>query len=86
MDKVAVMIEWILVFWLEHPANYADHSAHSSERQCRDLEQQWQRRFDLVKSRLRAECRERMIDNHRTPSTATDTTGPGRTSSGAVSK
>lgn len=80
MDKVADMIEWLLVFWLENPANYVDHSSHRSERECRDLEQQWQRRFDLVKSRLRAECRERMIDNNynnRTKGTATATTGSG---------
>ena len=58
-------VAWILVFWLEHPANLAQHSEYQWERDCRDQQQLWQRRFDIVKSRLRAECRPKETEDGR---------------------
>lgn len=52
------MIQWALVFWLQTPENLVEHSRYQSERLCRDQEQLWTRRFNIVGSRLRAECRE----------------------------
>ena len=51
------MIEWILVFWLQYPGNYTVYAKYQTERECRDAEQLWQRRFTIVGSELRAECR-----------------------------
>ena len=51
------MIEWILVFWLEYPENYTEYAKYRTERECRDAEQLWRRRFTMVGSELRAECR-----------------------------
>jgi len=48
---------WILVFWLQVQTNFTVYEQHATERACRDREQVWQRRFDMVKSPLRAECR-----------------------------
>lgn len=50
---------WTLVFWLHTPLNYTEYEQYRSERECRDRAQVWQRRFTIVKSELRAECRER---------------------------
>lgn len=56
------MITWWLVFWLQTPENYTEHSRYSTERECRDAAQLWQRRFNIVSSKLVAECRERKND------------------------
>lgn len=53
---IAIMT-WILVFWLQVQTNFAVYEQHATERACREREQLWQRRFDMVKSQLRAECR-----------------------------
>lgn len=53
------MIEWVLVFWLEYPENYTEHAKYKTERECRDSEQLWQRRLNIVNSKLVAECRRR---------------------------
>ena len=53
------MVTWALVFWLQYPENYVEHSRYTLERDCRDAEQLWTRRFMIVKSRLVAECRKR---------------------------
>ena len=52
------MVTWILVFWLATPENSVTHSEYRTERECRDREQLWQRRFAIVRSQLQAECRE----------------------------
>lgn len=53
------MIQWVLVFWLQLPGNYSEYTVYKTERECRDAEQVWNRRLQLVKSQLIAECRER---------------------------
>ena len=53
------MITWILVFWLQTPENLVEHTEHKTERECRDAQELWQRRFNLVGSQLKAECRSR---------------------------
>ena len=55
------MIEWILVFWLENPANYTEYAKYKTERECRDAELLWTRRLTMVNSKLIAECRERRL-------------------------
>ena len=55
------MMLWVLVFWLQYQENYTQHSEYATERECRDHQQLWQRRFDIVKSQLRAECREKKL-------------------------
>lgn len=52
-------MKWILVFWLTYPENSVEHTKYMTERECRDAEQLWQRRFTIVKSELKAECRHR---------------------------
>jgi len=49
---------WILVFWLQFPENYAQHAVYTSEKECRDAENAWNRRLRIVKSQLQAECRQ----------------------------
>ena len=56
------MVEWIMVFWLETPLNYTEYARYRTERECRDSEQVWQRRLNMVKSKLIAECRGRRND------------------------
>lgn len=56
------MITWTLVFWLQTPENLAEHTRYKTERECRDAAQLWQRRFNIVGSRLVAECRERPVN------------------------
>ena len=53
------MTLWTLVFWLQYPENYTVYTEYRTERECRDQEQLWQRRFNIVGSQLRAECRSR---------------------------
>jgi len=55
------MMLWVLVFWLQYPENSVEHSVYSTERECRDNQQLWQRRFDIVKSKLVSECRRREL-------------------------
>lgn len=50
---------WVLVFWLQFPQNYTEYSVYSTEKECRDAEQVWQRRLKIVKSEIVAECRQR---------------------------
>lgn len=50
---------WILVFWLTFPENYTVHEQLRTERECNDKAQVWNRRFAIVKSEMRAECRQR---------------------------
>lgn len=52
-------MSWFLVFWLQHPQNYAEYTQFKTERECKDSQLAWQRRLDIVKSKLIAECRER---------------------------
>lgn len=59
------MIEWLLVFWLQYPENLVEHSKYTTERECRDAEQLWQRRFNIVNSKLKAQCRERAVDRRQ---------------------
>jgi hypothetical protein len=59
------MIEWLLVFWLQYPENLVEHSKYTTERECRDAEQLWQRRFNIVNSKLRAQCREQAVDRRQ---------------------
>ena len=49
---------WILVFWLQFPENYTQHAVYTSEKECRDAENAWNRRLRIVKSQLQAECRQ----------------------------
>ena len=56
------MISWVLVFWLQYPENYTEYNQFKSERECRDAEYVWQRRLNIVKSQLIAECRQRKED------------------------
>ncbi len=51
------MFTWVLVFWLQMPENYTRYDQYRTERECRDAEQLWQRRFHIVNSQLQAECR-----------------------------
>lgn len=51
-------MSWILVFWLTYPNNYAEYQTYRREKDCRAEQRLWQRRFDLVKSQLQADCRE----------------------------
>lgn len=51
---------WILIFWLQIPENYTEYwQQYRSELECRDSAELWNRRFRLVGSQLRAECREK---------------------------
>ena len=49
---------WILVFWLQFPENYTQHSVYNTEKECRDAENVWNRRLRFVKSQIQAECRQ----------------------------
>lgn len=59
LDARERTMTWILVFWLQSPMNYTQYEEFKTERECRDSEHLWNRRFNLVKSELRAECRRR---------------------------
>lgn len=48
---------WTLIFWLHSPLNYTAYMSYPTERECRDSAYLWNRRFNLVASELRAECR-----------------------------
>ena len=61
VGRMAVII-WVLVFWLESPMNYTEYTQYSTERDCRDSAVLWQRRFNMVNSRLVAECRDRTVE------------------------
>ncbi len=50
-------MSWILVFWLHYPENYTVLTKYSTERECRDAEYSWNRRLQVVRSELKAECR-----------------------------
>jgi hypothetical protein len=50
------MITWVLVFWLNTPDNYTVYEKYSSEKVCRDEEQKWNRRLQIVKSKINASC------------------------------
>lgn len=53
------MISWALVFWLQFPENYTEHTSFKTERECRDAELVWNKRLNIVHSKLVAECRMR---------------------------
>jgi len=48
---------WILVFWLQFPENNTTYTTYNSEKECRDAEYIWNKRLQIVKSKLVAECR-----------------------------
>lgn len=61
------MSVWALVFWLQIPSNFAEHTTFKNEKECRDAEVVWNQRLHIVKSDLIAECRRKENHGNHTP-------------------
>ena len=51
------MTNWILVFWLATPSNFAEHNKYKTQYECQQAAVVWNQRLQQVKSKLVAECR-----------------------------
>lgn len=51
------MTNWILVFWLATPNNFAEHNQYKTQNECEQSAAVWNQRLRQVKSQLIAECR-----------------------------
>lgn len=51
------MTNWILVFWLATPSNFAEHNKYKTEYECNQNVIAWNQRLQKVNSKLIAECR-----------------------------
>ena len=49
---------WLLVFWIQYPDNFTIYETLSTEKQCVELVQVWDKRLRAVNSRIVVECRQ----------------------------
>ncbi len=52
-----MIASWVLVFWIQYPENFTTYTTYDSEIKCKEAEQVWSRRLQLVKSKMQSECR-----------------------------